>query len=49
VDGPIKGVAPLHEERKNVLDKKLNDICVQIADVEKKALDKVRVSDLIKR
>ncbi|MFM8930452.1 MAG: RrF2 family transcriptional regulator [Gemmataceae bacterium] len=49
VDGPVKGVAPLHEERKNVLDKKLNDICVQIADVEKKALDKVRISDLIKR
>ena len=49
VDGPIKGVAPLHEERKNVIDKKLNDICVQIADLEKKALDKVRISDLIKR
>ena len=36
VDGPIKGVAPLHEERKNVIDKKLNDICVRISDLIKR-------------
>ncbi|MCY2938983.1 MAG: Rrf2 family transcriptional regulator [Verrucomicrobiaceae bacterium] len=47
VDGPIRGIAPLNEERKNALDAKLQIVCNQAADALKVAMKKVKITDLI--
>ena len=49
VDGPIRGVAPLTDERNGSLNTKLENICKQSADQVRKHLEKVRVSDLLGR
>ncbi|HXG11154.1 MAG TPA: Rrf2 family transcriptional regulator [Gemmataceae bacterium] len=49
VDGPIRGHAPLSHEDNGSLNHKLEQICKQTADVIKKQLEKVRVSDLLSR
>lgn len=55
VDGPIRGLVPIGERRKNpgaekanaALNGKLETICTNSADVLRKHLEKVRISDLI--
>ena len=47
VDGPIRGQAPFSEESNGPLNHKLENICKQSADVVRKQLEKVRVSDLV--
>jgi Rrf2 family protein len=47
VDGPIRGQAPLGEESNGPLNNKLEAICKQTADVIRKQLEKVRVTDLM--
>jgi Rrf2 family protein len=49
VDGPIRGVAPLTDERNGSLNTKLENICKQSADQVRKHLEKVHVSDLLGR
>jgi Rrf2 family protein len=49
VDGPIRGTAPLAESGQSGddgLDTRLETICTQAADLVRKQLNKVRVSDL---
>src|SRR5215467_402387 len=43
VDGPIRGQAPFSEESNGPLNKKLEQICAQSADLVCKHLEKVRV------
>ena len=47
VDGPIRGQAPLTDERNGSLTNKLENICKQSADQVRKHLEKVRVADLL--
>jgi len=47
VDGPIRGQAPLTDERNGSLNTKLENICKQSADQVRKHLEKVRISDLL--
>ena len=47
VDGPIRGQAPLTDERNGSLTNKLENICKQSADQVRKHLEKVHVSDLL--
>jgi Rrf2 family protein len=47
VDGPIRGQAPLTDERNGSLTNKLENICKQSADQVRKHLEKVRISDLL--
>src|SRR5271157_2449423 len=47
VDGPIRGQAPFSEESNGPLNHKLENICKQSADVVRKQLEKVHVSDLV--
>ena len=49
VDGPIRGQAPLTDERNGSLTNKLESICKQSADQVRKHLEKVRISDLLGR
>ena len=47
VDGPIRGNAPPgKEEKDSALRQKLDDICNQTADLIRKHLGKVKISDL---
>ena len=46
VDGPIRGSAPFSDEKNGPLNHKLEQICKQTADLMKKHLEKIRVSDL---
>jgi Rrf2 family protein len=47
VDGPIRGCAPLNpREHDHHLQRRLDEVCTQIADQMRKQLGKVRVSDL---
>jgi Rrf2 family protein len=46
VDGPIRGLAPLTQEDRSPLNVKLEAICNQVADQTRKALEKVKLSDL---
>jgi Rrf2 family protein len=47
VDGPIRGQAPFSEESNGALNKKLEAICSQSAELVCKHLEKVRISDLV--
>jgi Rrf2 family protein len=48
VDGPIRGQAPLaYGDRPAPLDRRLETICSQAADLVRAQLQKVRISDLI--
>src|SRR5437763_2103117 len=47
VDGPIRGQAPLTDERNGSLTNKLESICKQSADQVRKHLEKVKISDLM--
>jgi Rrf2 family protein len=46
VDAPIRGLAPLSEDSKDALDRRLQAICDQLADQQRRHLGKVRLSDL---
>ena len=47
VDGPLQGHAPLSEDQgSNPLNRKLDAICKQGADLVRRQFNKVRVSDL---
>jgi Rrf2 family protein len=46
VDGPIRGQAPFSDEKNGPLNHKLEQICKQTADLQKKHLEKIRMSDL---
>lgn len=47
VDGPIRGIAPLSlHDGEALLDKKLERICIQSADVLRQQLEKIHISDL---
>jgi Rrf2 family protein len=46
VDGPIRGQAPFSEESNGPLNHKLENICKTSADLVRKQLEKVKVSDL---
>ena len=47
VEGPIRGQAPLAEDGAQGLDGRLAEVCDQAAELTKKHLRKVRVSDLL--
>lgn len=47
VDGPIRGQAPFSEESNGPLNHKLENICKQSAEVVRKQLEKVKMSDLV--
>jgi Rrf2 family protein len=48
VDGPIRGLAPLSQvEGDGQLDRKLEQICNQSAEILRKQLQKVRMADLV--
>jgi Rrf2 family protein len=50
VDGPIRGQAPFGiTAKEGQLNQKLENICKQAADQMRKQLEKVRLSDLVKR
>jgi len=52
VDGPIRGQAPLSQgggKNSSGLDRRLQDICQQIADHTRKQLGQVRLTDLMGR
>ena len=47
VDGPIRGLAPLSQNAtENNLDRKLEKICVQTADLLREHQEKIHISDL---
>jgi Rrf2 family protein len=46
VDGPIRGVSPFASEGRNGLDARLQAICNQQAELLRRHLGKVRLSDL---
>lgn len=47
VDGPIRGHAPIsHEEPRNSLNRKLEQICNESAEQVRKSLSKIKLSDL---
>lgn len=47
VDGPIRGMAPMTEDSNGAFNNKLENICKQTADVVRKQLEKVKISDLV--
>jgi Rrf2 family protein len=47
VDGPIRGQAPFSDENPNPLNKKLDTLCDQSAELVKKHLEKVKITDLL--
>ena len=47
VDGPIRGMAPMTEHSNGAFNNKLENICKQTADVVRKQLEKVKMSDLV--
>lgn len=47
VDGPIRGQAPFDAKSNPSLNTKLETICNQSAEVVRKSLDKIRVSELV--
>src|SRR5262245_4587481 len=47
VDGPIRGNAPFAEKSNPTLNNKLEDICNQSAEVVRKALGKITITDLV--
>ena len=48
VDGPLQGHAPLSENQgSNPLNRKLEAICKQGTDLERRQLERVRLSDLL--
>jgi len=47
VDGPIRGQAPFSDENPNPLNKKLDVMCDQSADLVKKHLEKIKITDLL--
>jgi len=48
VDGPIRGQSPLsQDESDNALNRKLDTICKQTADLTRRHLEKIRLADLI--
>jgi Rrf2 family protein len=47
VDGPIRGEAPLAQDRRAGLDSRLAAVCQAVADRVRRQLGKVRVSDLV--
>jgi Rrf2 family protein len=49
VDGPIRGQAPLGEAGNGPLNHKLEAICQQTAEQVREHLEKVKVSDLVRR
>src|SRR5262245_61619419 len=49
VDGPIRGQAPLGEAGNGPFNHKLEAICQQTAEQVREHLDKVKVSDLLRR
>ena len=47
VDGPIRGAAPVNSKKpESLLDRKLEKVCGDIADLLRKQLGKVRMSEL---
>jgi Rrf2 family protein len=47
VDGPIRGHAPMsHNESRNFLNRKLEQICNESAEQVRKTLSKIKLSDL---
>jgi Rrf2 family protein len=46
VDGPIRGIAPLIDEDRSPLNTKLEAVCQQDAELTRKSLEKVKLSDL---
>lgn len=49
VDGPIRGHAPFDAKSNPVLNNRIEDICNQSAEVVRKSLDKIRISELISK
>jgi Rrf2 family protein len=50
VDGPILGQSPLNDDQRNsALDRKLQNVCQQSADVMRRQLERVHLSDLARR
>ena len=49
VDGPIRGIAPLSEDGNGPLNTRIEAVCKQSADVTRKHLEKVKITDLIGR
>jgi hypothetical protein len=47
VDGPVRGHAPLAGEGRGGLDSRLRAVCERAADLVRRQLEKVRVSDLV--
>jgi Rrf2 family protein len=47
VDGPIRGQAPFSEEHANPLNNKLESICRSSADLVRKHLEKIKISELV--
>jgi Rrf2 family protein len=47
VDGPIRGQAPFSDENPNPLNKKLDAMCDASADLVKKHLEKIKITDLL--
>lgn len=47
VDGPIRGIAPFsNHEAESALDRRLENVCNQTAELLRKHLQKVRLTDL---
>src|SRR5262249_20636189 len=50
VDGPILGQSPLTDDQRNsALDRKLKNVCQQSADMMRRQLERVHLSDLASR
>jgi len=50
VDGPVRGGISFSQGKENdPLDRRLNEVCQQIAEQTRRQLDKVRVSELVGR
>jgi len=48
VDGPIRGQAPLsHDEADSALNRKLETVCKQAADLTRRYFEKIRLSDFV--
>jgi Rrf2 family protein len=49
VDGPVRGQAPMTDAHGGSLDKRLDAICNVAADLTRRQLQKVRISELAKK
>ena len=50
VDGPIRGHSPIsHQDPRNFLNRKLEQICIDSAEQVRKSLSKIKLSDLFGR